>query len=264
MRLVLTAIALVMFVAPAAAQQPRPATDWSVSVGPAVIATPRFEGSDRMRVLAVPFFDIRFRDLFFASFAQGIGVNLLSRDIVGAPLPGLSAGPILRWRFGRDQDADPALRGLGDVKFAGEAGAFVAYTFANVARARVEVRRGFGGHAGTLVDASLDAVARLGDVMVTVGPTLSWSDGAYNRTYFGVTSAQSRASGLAVHTPGSGLRSVGVNASFNWRVTDQVGLAAFGGWSRLQSVATDSPILRRGGSPDQFTAGAALTWRFGW
>jgi outer membrane scaffolding protein for murein synthesis (MipA/OmpV family) len=264
MRLTLLATAFAAFsaLAPASAQQ-RPATDWTVTVGAAVVGSPRFEGSERMRAMALPFFDVRFRDLFFASFNEGVGVNLLSRDIVGTGVEGLAAGPLLRWRFGRDQDAAPVLRGLGDVDFAGEAGAFVSYTFQNIARLRVEARRGFGGHEGTLVDGSFSLIGRFGDVMVSVGPTLSWASGAFNQTYFGVTPQQSARSGLAVYTPGSGLRSFGVNGTIGWRVTESIGVTAFGGWSRLQSVATDSPIIRAGGNPNQFSVGGAVTWRFG-
>jgi len=259
--LALAATIAVLAPAPTTARDAMPG-GWSISVGAAVLGTPAYEGADRMRALAVPFFDVRFRDLFFASFARGIGLNLLSRDVVGTGIEGLSAGPVLRWRFGRDQDADPALRGLGDIGFAGEAGVYVAYSFMNAFRVRAEVRRGFGGHEGIVADAGLDVLFRLSDtVTASAGPTISWSNARFNQTYFGVTPAQAALSGYAVYTPGDGLRSVGLSGTVNWAVTERVGFTAFGAYTRLGDVAADAPFVARAGSPNQISIGTALTWR---
>lgn len=245
-----------------AVAQTAPPSGWSISVGAAVVATPRYEGSDRMRVLPLPAVDVRYRDLFFASVRDGIGLNLLSRDIVPGSFEGLAAGPILRWRFGRDQDADGSLRGLGDIDPAGEAGVFASATFGRIFRVRGEVRQGFGGHEGVVIDGAADVLFRLSDtVFGSVGPTLSWSNASYNQTYFGVTPLQALRSGYQTYTPGSGLRSVGISGALVWQATDSVSVSGFASYGRLQDVAADSPFIRRGGSADQVTLGTAITWR---
>jgi MipA family protein len=49
-----------------------------------------------------------------------------------------------------------ALNGLGDVNATYEVGGFVEYFPVDWVRARVEVRRGFGGSDGVFADASTD------------------------------------------------------------------------------------------------------------
>lgn len=49
--------------------------DWQVRVGAATSFQPRYEGSDRYHLMAGPSIDVRYKDLFFLSSGEGLGVN---------------------------------------------------------------------------------------------------------------------------------------------------------------------------------------------
>ncbi len=79
--------------------------DWQVQVGAAASLRPVYEGTQRYHVLAGPSFDIRYRDLFFVSTGEGIGVNLLRADH-------WRAGVAIGYNLGRRM-ADDVRRSLG-------------------------------------------------------------------------------------------------------------------------------------------------------
>jgi len=242
---------------PASAQQPSGA-NWTFDIGPGVLVTPWFEGSANYRVLPIPALELRYkRDRFFISAREGIGATLLDAE-------GFKAGPVLRYRFSRDQSGN-YLNGMGSVPFTVEGGAFLRYDHPWFG-VRLEARRGLGGHNGFLFDSALDGRLRLGSgLMLSAGPRLSISDATYNQAFFGVDAAQSAGAGYGTYFPTGGLRSVGVGASAVWRVTDRITFATFGGYNRLGDVPAASPIVTGpGGSADQFTVGSALSWRFSW
>ena len=237
---------------------PRP-QDWTFDIGPGVVMAPWFEGSAYYRVLPVPNLDLRYRrDVFFVSARDGVGATLLE-------VAGFKAGPILRYRFPRNEWDGPGLFGTGSVPFTVEGGGFVRYD-APFLSAKVELRRGLGGTNGLVFDALLDGKLRLSDsVFLSGGPRLSVTDGTFNQAYFGINAAQSFNSGYAQYYPGAGLRSVGFGASAVWRITEKLNGVAFGAWNRLTDVAAASPLVTGpAGSPNQFVVGAALSWRFEW
>ena len=235
-----------------------PPSDWTLDVGPGLIVGPRFEGARDYRVLPIPALDLRYRrDVFFLSARDGIGGTLFDMD-------GFKAGPILRYRFPRNEGDSGYLTGMGDVPFTLEGGAFLRYEGSRYFSARIEARRGLGGHNGLIADAAIDGKLRLGEtVFLSAGPRMSLTDGTYNQAYFGVDAAQSARSGYAPYSPGGGVKSIGAAASALWKITDKLSLVAFGSYANLRDVAGNSPIVSGpGGSRDQFVGGAAVSWRF--
>ena len=178
--------------------------DWTFDIGPGVVMAPWFEGGAYYRVLPVPNLDLRYRrDVFFVSARDGVGATLLDAA-------GFKAGPILRYRFPRNEWDGPGLFGTGSVPFTVEGGGFVRYD-APFLSAKVELRRGLGGSNGLVFDALLDGKLRLSDsVFLSGGPRLSVTDGTFNQAYFGINAGQSFNSGYAQYYPGAGLRSVGL------------------------------------------------------
>lgn len=236
-----------------------PPKDWTFDIGPGVIVAPRFEGAANYRVLPIPNLDLRYRrDTFFISARDGVGATLLDEA-------GFKAGPILRYRFPRNEWDSGYLNGLGSVPFTVEGGGFLRYDVPFLA-ARVELRRGLGGNNGLIFDALVDGKLRLGNtVFLSGGPRLSVTDGTFNQAYFGVDAGQSANSGYAQYYPGAGLRSVGAGASALWRITDKLSFVAFGSYSYLADLAANSPIVAGpGGSRNQFLGGVAISWRFAW
>jgi outer membrane protein len=236
-----------------------PPKDWTFDIGPGAIVAPRFEGAANYRVLPIPNLDLRYRrDTFFISARDGVGATLFDEA-------GFKAGPILRYRFPRNEWDSGYLTGLGSVPFTVEGGGFLRYDMPFLA-ARVELRRGLGGNNGLIFDALVDGKLRLSNtVFLSGGPRLSVTDGTFNQAYFGVDAGQSANSGYAQYYPGAGLRSVGAGASALWRITDRLSFVAFGSYSYLADLAANSPIVDGpGGSRNQFLAGVAFSWRFEW
>lgn len=236
-----------------------PPPDWTFDIGPGVVMAPWFEGGAYYRVLPVPNLDLRYqRDKVFISARDGVGATLLDAA-------GFKAGPILRYRFPRNEWDGPGLYGTGSVPFTVEGGGFLRYDLPYLA-AKVELRRGLGGSNGLVFDALLDGKLRLADnFFLSGGPRLSVTDATFNQAYFGINAAQSFGSGYAQYYPGAGLRSVGAGTSAVWRLNDKLTGVAFGAWNRLTDIAAASPLVTGpAGSPNQFVVGAALSWRFAW
>ena len=51
---------------------------WRINLGPSASFQPRYDGASSYHVLAGPSIDIRYRDRFFLSTGEGIGVNVLT------------------------------------------------------------------------------------------------------------------------------------------------------------------------------------------
>jgi MipA family protein len=261
-------VAIVMAGAATASAQPSsigsepsgpPPRDWTFDIGPGVVVAPWFEGSANYRVLPIPNVDLRYqRDKVFISARDGVGATLLDVN-------GFKAGPILRYRFPRNQGNGGYLFGTGNVPFTVEGGGFLRYDLPFLS-AKVELRRGLGGSNGLVFDALVDGKVRLSNtVFLSGGPRLSVTDGTYNQAYFGIDATQSADSGYAQYYPGAGLRSVGAGASAVWRIHDRLTWVAFGSYNYLGDLAANSPIVTGpGGSRNQFVVGSALSWRFSW
>ena len=236
-----------------------PPRDWTFDIGPGVVMAPWFEGGAYYRVLPIPNLDLRYqRDKVFISARDGVGATLFDAA-------GFKAGPILRYRFPRNEWDGPGLYGTGSVPFTVEGGGFLRYDQPWFA-AKIELRRGLGGSNGLIFDALVDGKLRLSDsVFLSGGPRLSVTDATFNQAYFGINAGQSFNSGYAQYYPGAGLRSVGVGTSALWRIHDKLSFVAFGAYNYLADIPATSPLVQGpAGSRNQFVVGSALTWRFSW
>lgn len=270
MRATLLFAALVSTNLPAFAQVPEPAGGWQVTVGAGGLYAPAFEGDDDYAASILPNIQIKYSDTFFASVQDGIGYNWIQTDTV-------SAGPIGRVKFSRDEDGDQAfavsgggtrdLLGLGDVETSLELGGFLRYRNGPWS-AGAEVRQAVSGHEGLVLDLN----AGLGGVISGFGPRVIWSagprvkivDDSYSAAYFGVTPSQAAGSGLPVYDAGGGVNSYGFGAlgiipldrDFKWS------LVTFAGYDRLAGDSGDSPLVILRGDADQFSAGLFLNYAF--
>ncbi len=232
---------------------------WTVDVGAADLLAPAFPGCKIPRNTALPSVSITYKDLIFASFQDGIGVNILRWN-------GLTAGPVVAFEPSRSYADDRlALRGLTDVPFTIAAGGFVNYDFGVYATAKGEVSKSLDGNNGLVADAelSLHAPPLLNDkLFLSAGPEFQWYDGTYSRAYFGVSQLNARQSTYSVFEPHSGL-SAGLSADAEYPVTDKISFNVFGQVTQYGGDITNSPILKgKYGERGQYTLGAALTYRF--
>lgn len=233
--------------------------DFKLTVGGGALYQPSYLGSDHYDVDPLPLFDLRYAGArFFLSTRDGLGANLAPQG------SNLKIGPVVKYRFARDQDDDDALRGMGDVDAAGEAGGFVHYDLRPF-KLGAEVRQGFGGHDGVVSDLFANWSTNLSNtLMLTVGPRATIASKDFNQTYFGVDGGQAARTGYRQYNPDGAYYSYGLGANLTYMLTERVSLGTFAGIDRIAGDAADSPLVDQAGSPTQARFGITLGYSFGW
>ncbi len=155
----------------------------------------------------------------------------------------MSIAPELRQR--READ-DERLRGLGDVRRTARA-EFQAGYEAGCFTAKGDVATDIAHRGqGTIVDLTLATHYPVrGRLQIESGVAAQWANRLFNDSFYGITPAQSVASGLPEYSPGSGLDELRVflGASFaidrHWLAVGRVAAV------HLTQKASDSPITER-------------------
>jgi MipA family protein len=209
------------------------------TVGAAVVAAYEYQGSNERSTLVIPLLDYQWANGWFAGFGNGIGYNF-------SDAPQMQYGLRLTADKGRNESRASALRGMGDVDAAAEGGAFFNYSTPQGLFLTSSVRYGAGANnKGLVVDLGagyLTAIAAKWHLGAGAGVTLANAD--YMQSYFGVTGAQSAASGYAVYTAGSGARDVRANVALTYSIDQRTSVTAALSASRLLGDAKDSPLTR--------------------
>ena len=254
-RVLAAGAALVALAVSAAAE---PAADWTVTLGVEGRVLPRYEGSARSMFAPFPMLEVRRGGTprNFSSPRDGVSFGLLdSRRF--------QAGPTVKVRFPRKESSDNDLRGLGDVDWTLEAGAFVEYWPADWLRGRVELRQGIGGHHGLVSDLMADVVVPVTpQLTLSGGPRLTLASASATAPYFSITPAQSAGSGLPVYAASGGLRSLGAGAQARYEWSKAWATHIFIEYERLAGDAGNSPLVSTRGTRDQVQAGLGVTYSF--
>lgn len=212
------------------------ASTWKVTVGGGVASTPRFEGAAKNRLRAVPLLEID-NGHFFASTTRGLGYNFSDDKAT-------QYGLRMNWSPYRKQTADPHLNGLGDLGFGIEGGAFYHTRFDQW---YVTSSAAAGNH-GAHIDLGGGYEFKLSPTdQLRTGLELTWANNKYMQTYFGVTAAQSAASGgvLPVYSANSGIKDYALKANWTHAYTKEwfsnAGLTV----KQLSGSAKNSPVTQR-------------------
>jgi outer membrane protein len=232
------------------------AEDLRVRVGLGAQLRPEFVGADKSSI--APLFDLDFargtNPFAFEAPDYSFGIPVISTG-------GFSFGPAANLAS-RRKDSDVGAP-LGKVSTTFEVGAFASYELAESFHLRGEVLKGLGGHEGLVATVGADQIWRDGDRYVfSVGPRLLFSDGRYQRAYFGVTPEASLASGLPEYRPDGGLHAMALASGLSFQFNPRLGMFGFGRFERLVGDARKSPVIRELGSRNQLSAGAGLTYTF--
>ena len=117
-----------------------------------------------------------------------------------------------------------------------------------------------GRGGGNIVDIGIGHDRRLTPRTTwNVGGGLNAADGRYLRSYYGITPAESAASGYPVYTPGAGLRDIVASTGFRTEFNDQW-MALWGGSiGRVMGPAAASPLTM---SRRQWSLNGSFAWRF--
>lgn len=191
-----------------------------------------------------------------------LGQRLFGSEDFDAERQGLGLRGSFRFVEDRESADFGPLTGLGDVDASVEAGLGVGY-YGTRFNAFADLRYGVIGHESFVAELGADAVFRPGDDWrITAGPRALWGSGDYTSTYFGVTPAESAASGgrLGAFDPDGGLVSAGIEVGATYRINDRWGVEGAVTWDRLVGDAGDSPITARG-DEDQFGVRIGVTRR---
>jgi outer membrane scaffolding protein for murein synthesis (MipA/OmpV family) len=224
----------------------------SGSIGLGVASMPSYEGSPNRRTLAVPYFTMNYRTRDWGEVSVG-QYGLVWQAVEAGDLRlGLVANPDAGRKDRKPSKLNPSpgdkrLAGMGEVRESTEAGVLAGYgPFSLLARKSLGKR----GHKGTQVDLSVAWPFKVSDnIDLSLGAGLTWADKNYMQTYFGVTPAQSLASGFRAYTPKAGVRKfdLSVNAEYalaqDWRLQGSLAL------TQLTGDAADSSLVARKSNP---------------
>ncbi|HID7509408.1 TPA: MipA/OmpV family protein [Enterobacter hormaechei] len=223
-----------------------------LTLGGGVDVAPRYSGSDKSRVSAAQVVDYAMANGFFVSTTRGIGY--------GNSFGNLDYNAALSYRAGRkDRDVSSDsiasgsddLRGMGDIKGSAIVVPGLGYRVTDwltvQLQAEVPVSERDNGEAVHFGIAS--PLYTSPKNALTLALTGSWGSSKYMQTYYGISAAQSAASGFARHDAGSGIYAYSLNLDWTHKLTSRWSLLAAAGVTQLTGEAGDSPIVQRKTSP---------------
>ncbi|MEG5839324.1 MipA/OmpV family protein [Enterobacter mori] len=233
-----------------------------LTLGGGVDVAPRYSGSDKSRVGAAQVVDYAMANGFFISTTRGIGY--------GNNIGNLDYSAAVSYRTGRkDKDVSSDsissgsdyLRGMGDIKGSAIVVPGLGYKVTDWLHLQLQAEgpvserdNGEAAHFG--ISSQLYTSP---NNAVTLALTSSWGSDKYMQTYYGVSAAQSAASGFARHDAGAGIYAYSLNLDWTHRLTSRWSVLAAAGVTQLTGDAADSPIVQRKTSP---TGSLKVTYSF--
>jgi len=231
----------------------QPASKWKIGVGPGVVITPLYPGSRELRFFPYPALDIAYDDRVFSQGPDVLGLNVLRSE-------DYHVGAALSFDFqSRQEKDDPHLHGLGNVDGGPKLKLFADYTVW-MFTGSVALYQDIAGHGqGKTVVTDLYASLPVGGWLFSIGPGFTWADAEYTRTFFGVSSQQSAASGLPAYNTGAGIRDVHLNGYVSYDISKHWATSVAVTLGRLQHYAAASPITH---GRSELNTLASVNYRF--
>lgn len=163
-------------------------------------------------------------------------------------------GPVVGMSNSRSiDDVEGSLKRLNEVKDSASVGGFAGVRFGGNENgqgrivASVQATKDTKKAKGMSYDVSLSyAAIRQQRIFATFDLSAKFNDGKYTRTFFGVTDAESQASGLAAYSPGGGLTKVTAGLTTGYQLSKRWGILARVQGGTYTGDAADSPIVKDG------------------
>ncbi|MEM1151775.1 MAG: MipA/OmpV family protein [Pseudomonadota bacterium] len=181
-----------------------------------------------------------------------------------------AAGPVVGYRFGRDDVDNAVVDRLAKVDGSFEIGGFARYSLFNLAIAgdslsfeastMVDVSDGHGGLV--VVPGASYTFPITGRLRTSVGVSANYGDGSFNDSFFSVDAPGSAASGLPVFDADGGFYSAGLSLTGSYQVTQRWGVLGIVQVDRLVGDASNTPIVTQEGSETQVFGGLAISYSF--
>lgn len=230
---------------------------WDLQVGGMVFVAPKFEGSKDYQVMGFPFI----APVGGSGLVQFRGPDDLRFRLINTN--GFEAGPLIGWRFGRDDTDSFRLRGLGDVDGGLVLGGYAGYRSGPLMPFVSYHHQVTGDDSGGVVRFGAELASKLpAGISLTTTLGASYASSDYMDAYFSVTPGQSLASvaRLSAYDADAGIKDVYLGFSADVPLAERWTLKLNARYSRLLGDAADSPIVE---SENQFSGGLGVTYRFG-
>ena len=176
-------------------------------------------------------------------------------------------GLLLGYRIGRS-DSNPGwiasagserLKGLGSVSAAMDGG-FSGYVVAFGVPLFAQVRVALTGDQGTIGVLGIYLPLEPNrDFTLTVVPSVAWANGKQMQAFYGVTPAQSAASGFATYSAGAGWQNASLELEGNFKLFGSWHLVGGVAFQRLLGSAADSPLSQ---DKNQWSGLIGLSYKF--
>lgn len=240
---------------------PEDAGDWRIETGAGVFFSPDYEGSDDYEFTPVPIVEVSWKDRLALTTKGGPG-------LIGTPVLGDNYRVDLgvRYDFGRDEDDNDALRGLGDLDVGAVGILKGSYSF-GMFETGLELAHDLGGDRDGMTatfefGAKQPILKGRGFAGLTVDT--SWANDDYMQNTFGISASQSARSavGLSAFDAEAGFKDVGLSAMVGYSLTENVSVLTMAKYSRLVGDAADSPLVDKEGSANQFGLLLGVSYRW--
>jgi outer membrane scaffolding protein for murein synthesis (MipA/OmpV family) len=252
-----------------AQQVPSQPADWSGSSGGAVIAFPKYPGSDEYWVLPVPLLNVEYKGRIFLGPASSGAAGALGAYVVRTP--SWSWAVTMGVTDARPESRGDALAGMGDRGIGLNAGTSFSYRRGMLQTSGV-VTFGLNDTQGWTGTLSAGLGGRLGDQwFASLDANATFADTDQMQYHFGIDASQAlrRHALIAAHNPklgldeggpysaDAGLQSVGLNGSFGYVLSHRWTALGFLSMNRLEGDAAQSPLVRQ---RESFVTGLGLSY----
>ncbi|MFL6603395.1 MAG: MipA/OmpV family protein [Steroidobacteraceae bacterium] len=215
---------------------------WRAVLGVASEVQPVYDGARAYRVSGGPVINIHYRDVAFFAIGEGLGYNVLRGDHY-------QVGLGVTYDLGRKEKDDLTnLHGMGDISAAPVAKMYGSWVLARKFPLilRVDARQFLGGAQGAVGDAAvyLPLPGSSKTFVMFAGVSITMATDHYLQTLYGVTPAQSAASGHPVYEiPHAGTSAAGVGFSATKFVTEHWLLNLDAAISQVRGSPAHSPLI---------------------
>ncbi|ART82788.1 structural protein MipA [Oceanisphaera profunda] len=243
------AILAPLFAAPALAQ-----SAWNGSIGIGATVAPDYLGSDDYKSRLTPDFNIKYGNLAYLNWRDGLGVNVLQT-------PEWTLSPFIGYHIGRKNTGD--LSRFDKVDDGLTAGVKLTYRpnqWAYSLKAEAPFTGDVDGYKMTLRADWRNQIAP--KWFVGVSPSLVYSSSAWTQDMFNVSAADSARSGIARYHAEQGYWRLGLAGSVTYQFATDWSLTGIAGITQLTGDAKDSSIVRQAGDATQTLTGVIVSYQF--
>ncbi len=225
-----------------------------VKIGAGALITPKYEGSNDYEVIGFPTVSLgTVGGRLTVDGADSVKYAIHKKD-------GFEFGPLVGYRFGRDESDGTLLTGLGDVDGGLVVGAYAKYWIGSAYLGASYHQQVTGDDTGYEIKLKVGAERDLSDrVKVDASVGATYSSDEYMDSFFSVPTGGG--ANAAQYDADAGFKSVYANLGMTIVLSDRWEAKLSGQYTRLLDEAGNSTVVE---SKDQFMGLVGLSYSFDW